>query len=120
MREIGISPRFSRDKFVPLQTKQRYSTMDISGKVFLTLFFRGFVPFLSLADFVSRNKNLQVADLQRLKLYFGGLVTATTSNLPKWTLGACERGITKELVGLEYHIINLLFEDLDTEIGKDV
>ena len=79
MREIGISPRFSRDKFVPLQTKQRYSTRDISGEVFLTLFFRGFVPFLSLADFVSRNKNLQVADLQRLKLYFGGLVTATTS-----------------------------------------
>ena len=80
MREIGISPRFSRDKFVPLQTKQRYSTRDISGEVFLTLFFRGFVPFLSLADFVSRNKNLQVTDLQRLKLYFGGLVTATTSN----------------------------------------
>ena len=80
MREIGISPRFSRDKFVPLQTKQRYSTRDISGEVFLTLFFRGFVPFLSLADFVSRDKNLQVADLQRLKLYFGGLVTATTSN----------------------------------------
>lgn len=78
MREIGISPRFSRDKFVPLQTKQRYSTRDISGKVFLTSFFRGFVPFLSLADFVSRDKNLQVADLQRLKLYFGGLVTATT------------------------------------------
>ena len=66
MREIGISPRFSRDKFVPLQTKQRYSTRDISGKVFLTLFFRGFVPFLSLADFVSRNKNLQVADKKSL------------------------------------------------------
>ena len=81
MREIGISPRFSRDKFVPLQTKQRYSTRDISGKVFLTLFFRGFVPFLSLADFVSRDKNLQVADLQRLKLYFGGLVTATTRKI---------------------------------------
>lgn len=80
MREIGISPCFSRDKFVLLQTKQRYSTRDISGEVFLTLFFRGFVPFLSLADFVSRDKNLQVADLQRLKLYFGGLVTATTSN----------------------------------------
>ena len=78
MREIGISPRFSRDKFVPLQTKQRYSTRDISGEVFLTLFFRGFVPFLSLADFVSRNKNLQVVDLQRLKSYFGELVTATT------------------------------------------
>lgn len=78
MREIGISPRFSRDKFVPLQTKQRYSTRDISGKVFLTLFFRGFVPFLSLADFVSRNKNLQVVDFQRLKLYFGELVTTTT------------------------------------------
>lgn len=78
MREIGISPRFSRDKFVPLQTKQRYSTRDISGEVFLTLFFRGFVPFLSLADFVSRNKNLQVADLQRLKSCFGELVTATT------------------------------------------
>ena len=70
MREIGISPRFSRDKFVPLQTKQRYSTRDISGEVFLTLFFRGFVPFLSLADFVSRDKNLQVADLQRLKSCF--------------------------------------------------
>ena len=78
MREIGISPRFSRDKFVPLQTKQRYSTRDISGEVFLTLFFRGFVPFLSLADFVSRNKNLQVADLQRLKSCFEELVTATT------------------------------------------
>ena len=77
MREIGISPRFSRDKFVPLQTKQRYSTRDISGKVFLTLFFRGFVPFLSLADFVSRDKNLQVVDLQRLKSCFGELVTAT-------------------------------------------
>ena len=80
MREIGISPRFSRDKFVPLQTKQRYSTRDISGEVFLTLFFRGFVPFLSLADFVSRDKNLQVADLQWLKLYLGGLITTTTSN----------------------------------------
>lgn len=78
MREIGISPRFSSDKFVPLQTKQRYSTRDISSEVFLTLFFRGFVPFLSLADFVSRNKNLQVADLQRLKSCFGKLVTATT------------------------------------------
>ena len=83
MREIGISPRFSRDKFVPLQTKQRYSTRDISGEVFLTLFFRGFVPFLSLADFVSRNKNLQVADLQRLKSCFEELVTATTSNHQK-------------------------------------
>ena len=83
MREIGISPRFSRDKFVPLQTKQRYSTRDISGKVFLTLFFRGFVPFLSLADFVSRDKNLQVADLQRLKSHFEELVTATTSNHQK-------------------------------------
>ena len=92
MREIGISPRFSRDKFVPLQTKQRYSTRDISGKVFLTLFFRGFVPFLSLADFVSRDKNLQVADLQRLKLYFGGLVTATTSNLQYGT-GCLSDGI---------------------------
>ncbi len=80
MREIGISPRFSRDKFVPLQTKQRYSTRDISGEVFLTLFFRGFVPFLSLADFVSRDKNLQVVDLQRLKSCFGELVTTTTSN----------------------------------------
>lgn len=76
------SSRFSRDKFVPLQTKQRYSTRDISGEVFLTLFFRGFVPFLSLADFVSRDKNLQVADLQWLKLYFGGLVTATTRKVP--------------------------------------
>ena len=85
MREIGISPRFSRDKFVPLQTKQRYSTRDISGEVSLTLFFRGFVPFLSLADFVSRNKNLQVADLQRLKSCFGELVTATTSNHQKRT-----------------------------------
>lgn len=82
MREIGISPRFSRDKFVPLQTKQRYSTRDISGEVSLTLFFRGFVPFLSLADFVSRNKNLQVADLQRLKSCFGELVTATTRKDP--------------------------------------
>lgn len=80
MREIGIFPRFSRDKFVPLQTKQRYSTRDISDEVFLTLFFRGFVPFLSLADFVSRDKNLQVTDLQRLKPCFGELVTATTSN----------------------------------------
>ena len=83
MREIGISPRFSRDKFVPLQTKQRYSTRDISSEVFLTLFFRGFVPFLSLADLVSRNKNLQVVDLQRLKSCFEELVTATTSNPQK-------------------------------------
>lgn len=83
MREIGISPRFSRDKFVPLQTKQRYSTRDISGKVFLALFFRGFVPFLSLADFVSRNKNLQVVDLQRLKSCFGKLVTATNQKITK-------------------------------------
>lgn len=81
MREIGIFPRFSRDKFVPLQTKQRYSTRDISGEVFLTLFFRGFVPFLSLADFVSRDKNLQVIDLQRLKSCFGKLVTATTRKI---------------------------------------
>ena len=29
MREIGNSPRFSRDKFIPLQTKQRYSTRDM-------------------------------------------------------------------------------------------
>ena len=81
MREIGISLRFSRDNFVPLQTKQRYSTRDISGKVFLTLFFRGFVSFLSLADFVSRDKDLQVVDLQRLKSCFGELVTATTRML---------------------------------------
>ena len=80
MREIGISPRFSRDKFVPLQTKQRYSTRDISGEVFLTLFIRGFVPFLSLADFVSRDKNLQMVDLQWLKLCFEKLEAATTSN----------------------------------------
>lgn len=93
MREIGISPRFSRDKFVPLQTKQRYSTRDISGKVFLTLFFRGFVPFLSLADFVSRDKNLQVADLQRLKSCFEELVTATTrkgARLPFMSAGWSE------------------------------
>ena len=51
-------------------------------KVFLTLFFRGFVPFLSLADFVSRDKNLQVVDLQRLKSCLGELVTAATSNCP--------------------------------------
>lgn len=88
MREIGISPRFSRDKFVPLQTKQRYSTRDISGEVSLTLFFRGFVPFLSLADFVSRNKNLQVADLQRLKSCFGELVTATTRRV--WVIVICQ------------------------------
>ena len=90
MREIGIFPRFSRDKFVPLQTKQRYSTRDISDEVFLTLFFRGFVPFLSLADFVSRDKNLQVIDLQRLKSCFGELVTATTSNHQKGLLTAIE------------------------------
>lgn len=92
MREIGISPRFSRDKFVPLQTKQRYSTRDISGEVSLTLFFRGFVPFLSLADFVSRNKNLQVADLQRLKSCFGELVTATTSNAATSTSATSNAG----------------------------
>lgn len=91
MREIGISPRFSRDKFVPLQTKQRYSTRDISGEVSLTLFFRGFVPFLSLADFVSRNKNLQVADLQRLKSCFGELVTATTRKSPECFNAFCQR-----------------------------
>ena len=50
------------------------------GQSVLTLFFRGFVPFLSLADFVSRDKNLQVVDLQRLKSCFGELATATTSN----------------------------------------
>ena len=94
MREIGISPRFSRDKFVPLQTKQRYSTRDISGEVSLTLFFRGFVPFLSLADFVSRNKNLQVADLQRLKSCFGELVTATTSTDLSFTEIAEKVGFT--------------------------
>ena len=103
MREIGISPRFSRDKFVPLQTKQRYSTRDISGKVFLTLFFRGFVPFLSLADFVSRDKNLQEADLQRLKSHFEELITATT-----------RKGLVIRLVGMRpampYHqIVVLLF-----------
>ena len=58
MREIGKFLRFSRDKYVPLQPIQRYSTRDIPSKVFLPLFFRGFVPFLSLADFVSRDKNL--------------------------------------------------------------
>ncbi len=31
---------------------------------FLPLFFRGFVPFLSLVDFLSRDKNLQVTDIQ--------------------------------------------------------
>ena len=34
--------------------------------------------FIKSADLVSRDKNLQVADLQRLKLYFGGLITVTT------------------------------------------
>ena len=82
MREIGKFLRLSRDKYVPLQLKQRYSARGISSKVFLPLFFRGFVSFLSLADFVSRYKNLQVDDLQRLKLYFGGLVTATTGRCP--------------------------------------
>ena len=102
MREIGISPRFSRDKFVPLQTKQRYSTRDISGEVFLTLFFRGFVPFLSLADFVSRNKNLQVADLQRLKLYFGGLVTATAS------MGTTNTNVQTAAAGIEEARVDMM------------
>lgn len=31
MREIGISPHFSRDKFIPLQTKQRYSYFYTEG-----------------------------------------------------------------------------------------
>ena len=48
------------------------------GQSVLDFIFRGFVPFLSLADFVSRDKNLQVVDLQRLKSCFGKLVTATT------------------------------------------
>lgn len=102
MREIGISPRFSRDKFVPLQTKQRYSTRDISGEVFLTLFFRGFVPFLSLADFVSRDKNLQVVDLQRLKPYLEELVTATTSNH--------QHGITAVSIDLQKLLLLLDFD----------
>ena len=50
------------------------------GQSVLTLFFRGFVPFLSLADFVSRDKNLQIVDLQWLKLCFEKLEAATTSN----------------------------------------
>ena len=86
----NAAERECSDKFVPLQTKQRYSTRDISGEMFLTLFFRGFVPFLSLADFVSRDNNLQVTDLQRLKLYFGGLVTATTSKQPKIQESNCK------------------------------
>ena len=32
------------------------------------LFFRGFVPFLYLADFVSRDKNLQVVDFTKAKI----------------------------------------------------
>lgn len=104
MREIGISPRFSRDKFVPLQTKQRYSTRDISGEVFLTLFFRGFVPFLSLADFVSRNKKLQVADLQRLKSCFEELVTATTSNHQNGT-GRIEMRCHMRVHKVQHHIM---------------
>ena len=45
----------------------------------------------NLADFVSRNKNLQVADLQRLKSCFGELVTATTSDCPSpWRYAASE------------------------------
>lgn len=98
MREIGISPRFSRDKFVPLQTKQRYSTRDISSEVFLTLFFRGFVPFLSLADFVSRDKNLQVVDLQRLKSCFGELVTATTRKVLPMVEKKDEKKVEKKVV----------------------
>lgn len=117
MREIGISPRFSRDKFVPLQTKQRYSTRDISGEVFLTLFFRGFVPFLSLADFVSRNKNLQVVDLQRLKPCFGKLVTATTSNHQEELVRAgvlskdCDFEAHKELVPMQPGDVPVTYAD---------
>ena len=96
----NAAERECSDKFVPLQTKQRYSTRDISGEVFLTLFFRGFVPFLSLADFVSRDNNLQVADLQRLKLYFGGLVTATTSKQPKIQESNCK--IEKNYLALHF------------------
>lgn len=109
MREIGISPRFSRDKFVPLQTKQRYSTRDISGEVFLTLFFRGFVPFLSLADFVSRDKNLQVVDLQRLKSCFEELVTATTSNHQKEPSGELLEAINRNFGSLD---------ELKVQIGR--
>lgn len=114
MREIGISPRFSRDKFVPLQTKQRYSTRDISGEVFLTLFFRCFVPFLSLADFVSRNKNLQVADLQRLESCFEELVTATTSNHQVGRFGIAFHRLHLQLVFLcpvLVHVEGLAFQN---------
>lgn len=38
MREIGKFLRLSRDKYVPLQLKQRYSARGISSKVFLPLF----------------------------------------------------------------------------------
>lgn len=120
MREIGISPRFSRDKFVPLQTKQRYSTRDISGKVFLTLFFRGFVPFLSLADFVSRNKNLQVVDLQRLKSCFGELVTATDQKAPYGYMWGNPEAVAGNNDLINLHEIRLEFALLPTEGEESV
>ena len=83
MREIGSLVRLLRDKFVPLQTKQRYSTRDISGKVFLTLFFRGFVPFLSRLGFVSRNKFLQNTGLQGIEGEGKGKNALTTNNHQK-------------------------------------
>ena len=73
-------PSFFKGQICTFANETEVFNRDISGKVFLTLFFRVFVPFLSLADFVSRDKNLQVADLQWLKLYLGGLITTTTSN----------------------------------------
>ena len=37
-------------------------------------------------------------------------------NPPERPLAACERGIGQELVGSEYHVINLFFEKVDSEI----
>ena len=53
------------------------------GQVFLTLFFRGFVPFLSLADFVSRDKNLQVVDFTAIKVAFWRIGNGNHQNLQK-------------------------------------
>ena len=35
---------------------------------------------------------------------------------PETSLRACESSVTKKLIGLEYHIIYLFFEDVDTKV----
>ena len=60
-REI---PSFIKGQIYTFTTETEVFCKEYFEQSVLTFIFRGFVPFLSLADFASRYKNLQVVDLQ--------------------------------------------------------